>query len=541
MILVPCKDGISHNKFEDARRSSGSRLHRTVAGDAGCGAADTERQRMKILIARINHETNTFSPVATPLAAFGRNGPSYGEDAFRQNKGMQTAMAAFIDAAEREHAEIVTPVSASANPSGPVDAAAYDAICAAILAAASGCDAVMLDLHGAMVAENSNDGEGDLLERVRALLPDAPIAVALDLHGNVTQKMIDNADVIVSFKTYPHVDMYETGAHAARLMFDLVYGNAKPVIAWRQPPLLAHTLRSATAEGAMKRAVDAARAAEAGGMLAVSVLSGFSLADIAVPCVSVVVVGNGDLAEAEAVAERIARQIWEERDDFVYRSAPLAESVAQAASLAQSADKPVLLLDHGDNCMSGGSCDTMDLLEEALQQKLEGIVSGPLCDPQAVAALMSAGVGSTVTVTIGNKVESDVRPARPPLAVTGVVRALTDGEYVISGPTYTGQRAFMGRAAVLDTGTVKLVMTEHPHEPWDLGVFESVGIDPRRARFLLLKSRMYCRPVFVPIAAALVECDSRGVTSSDYGLFAFKHLRRPVYPLYPSTEWPSSN
>jgi microcystin degradation protein MlrC len=492
---------------------------------------------MKVLIARMNHETNTFSPVDTPLAAFGRNGPSYGDDAFNENKGMQTAMAAFIDAAEREQAEIVTPVSASANPSGPVAAAAYDAICNAIVAAAAGCDAVMLDLHGAMVAENSNDGEGDLLERVRAALPNAPIAVALDLHGNVTQKMVDNADVIVSFKTYPHVDMYETGAHAARLMFDLVHGKAKPVIAWRQPPLLTHTLRSATAEGAMKHAVDAARAAEAEGMLAVSVLSGFSLADIEAPCISVVVVANGDRAKAEAVAERIAQQIWAEREDFVYRSAPLAESVAQAAAFAQGADKPVLLLDHGDNCMSGGTCDTMDLLEEVLKQNLEDVVSGPLCDPQAVAALMAAGVGSTVTVTVGNKVSGKAVTPQLPVSVTGVVRALTDGEYVISGPTYTGQRAFMGRAAVLDTGTVKLVMTERTHEPWDLGVFESVGIDPRRARFLLLKSRMYCRPVFVPIAATLVECDSRGVTSSDYGLFTFEHVKRPVYPLDAYTEW----
>ncbi|MEC5409739.1 M81 family metallopeptidase [Paraburkholderia sp. MPAMCS5] len=496
---------------------------------------------MKILIARMNHETNTFSPVATPLSAFGQNstsqGPSFDKDAYNDNKGMQTAMAAFIDAAEREGAQIVTPVSAAANPSGPVEAAAYDAICDAILAAAPGCDAVMLDLHGAMVAENSDDGEGDLLERVRAALPDAPIAVALDLHGNVTQKMIDNADVIVSFKTYPHVDMYETGAHAARLLFALMHGEARPVIAWRQPPLLTHTLRSATAEGAMKRAVDAARAAEADGMLAVSVLAGFSLADIEAPCISVVVIGNGNRLQADAVAERIARQIWSEREDFVFRGAPLADSVAQAAALAKDVDKPVLLLDHGDNCMSGGTCDTMDLLEEALRQNLEGIVAGPLCDPQAVAALMVAGVGSPVTVTIGNKLASAGLTPRRPVAMTGVVRALTDGEYVISGPTYTGQRAYMGRAAVLDAGTVKLVVTEHTHEPWDLGVFESVGIDPRRARFLLLKSRMYCRPVFVPISAALVECDSRGVTSSDYGLFAFRNVRRPVFPLDAHADW----
>ncbi|OXC75842.1 M81 family metallopeptidase [Caballeronia sordidicola] len=492
---------------------------------------------MKILVARMNHETNTFSPVATPLAAFGRHGPTFGEDAYNENKGMQTAMSAFIDAAERAGAQLVTPVSASANPSGPVAAIAYDIICNAIVDAAHGCDAVMLDLHGAMVAENSNDGEGDLLERLRAALPHAPIAVALDLHANVTQKMIDNADVMVSFKTYPHVDMFECGAHAARLLFDLLDGRARPVIAWSQPPLLTHTLRSASAAGAMKRAVEAAQAAERDGMLAVSVLAGFSLADIPAPCISVVVVGDGDREAAAQVAERIARQIWEDREGFFYRSPPLADSVAEGAALARGADKPVLLLDHGDNCMSGGTCDTMEVYEEAIHQGLTGIVMGLVCDPEAVAALFAAGVGETVTLGIGNKLSGRAAKPRLPVTLTGVVRALTDGEYVISGPTYTGQRAHMGRAAVLDVGIAQIVLTERTHEPWDLGVFESVGIDPRRATFLILKSRMYCRPVFVPIAHGLVECDSRGVTSSDFSLFEFKNVQRPVYPLDTGTNW----
>ncbi|EMH3437545.1 MlrC C-terminal domain-containing protein, partial [Burkholderia multivorans] len=198
---------------------------------------------------------------------------------------------------------------------------------------------------------------------------------------------------------------------------------------------------------------------------------------------------------------------------------------------------PVLMLDHGDNCMSGGPCDTMDVLEEALAQRLDGIVSGPLCDPDAVAQLIAAGVGATVTVPVGNKRPSHGGVQREPFVATGIVRALTDGEYVITGPTYTGQRAYMGRTAVFDIGAATLVISERTQEPWDLGVFESVGIDPRRARFLLLKSRMYCRPVFVPIAAALVECDSRGVTSSDYALFRYARLARPVYPLDAIDRW----
>ncbi len=219
----------------------------------------------------------------------------------------------------------------------------------------------------------------------------------------------------------------------------------------------------------------------------------------------------------------------------MYRSAPLAQSIGEGAALARDTGKPVLLLDHGDDCMSGGTCDTTDAFEEALKQGPAGIVVGPLCDPEAVAALFEAS--ESATVTVGNKLTSVASLGKPPLEVTGIVRALTDGEFVISGPTYTGQRAYMGRAAVIETPAARILVTERTHEPWDLGVFESVGIDSRGARFLILKSRLYCRPVFVPISGGLVECDSRGATSSDYGLFTFENLKRPVYPLDSNAEY----
>ncbi len=491
---------------------------------------------MKILIARLNHETNTFSPVPTPLSAFGIDGPAFGDQAYRDNKGMNTAMAAFIDVAERSGATLVTPVSASANPSGPVDAPAYTLLCDRIVNAAVGCDAMLLDLHGAMVAHNSADGEGDLLKRLRQAAPGIPIGVALDLHGNVTQAMIDHADVIVGFKTYPHIDMYETGAHAGRLLMDVLKGRARPYMRWRQLPLMAHTLRSATHFGAMQRAVEAAKTAEQTHALAVSIFAGFSLADIAAPCVSVVVVDEHSPERAQATADRIAQQIWDEREAFIYRSEPLAESVARAKQLAQGASRPVLLLDHGDNCMSGGTCDTMDVLQEALAQGLQGIGVGPLCDPQAVHELTAAGLGAQVTIALGNKVSlQEIGLVKEPVRLTGTVRTLSDGNYVISGPTYTGQRCSMGRTVLFDTGAARIVVTERTQEAWDLGIFECAGLDPRTERFLLLKSRMYCRPVFEPLAAGLVECASAGVTSSDYGLFPFVNVRRPVFPLDPAS------
>lgn len=487
---------------------------------------------MKILIARFNHETNTFSPVPTPLEAFS---PTYGEAAYRDNLGMRTAMAAFIDLAQRAGATLVTPVSATANPSGPVHAQAYDELTARIVNAAPGCDAILLDLHGAMVAENSVDGEGDLLERVRACAPGVPIGVALDLHGNITQKIIDNADVVVGFKTYPHVDMYETGEHAGRLLLAMLQGHERYTVRWHQLALMSHTLRSTTLHGAMLRAVEEARAAEQQGMPAVSIFAGFSLADIEAPCVSVVVTGTNTpegVASAQAVADRIAEKIWDDRAQFVYDSEPLTSSLARAQALAVGSHRPVLLLDHSDNCMSGGTCDTMDVLQAALSQGLQDIAVGPLCDAQTVNALIEAGIGKKVNIALGNKVSlSRLGLVKQPMLVQGTVRAVSDGEYTVSGPIYTGQRCCMGRTVLLDIGAAKIVVTERPHEPWDLGVFACVGLEPRAHRFLLLKSRMYCRPVFEPLAQAMVECDSPGVTSSDYSLFPFSHVKHPVYPL----------
>ncbi|HEX6364296.1 MAG TPA: M81 family metallopeptidase [Albitalea sp.] len=489
---------------------------------------------MKVLVARLNHETNTFSPVPTPLASFR---PAWDEAAYRDNAGLRTPMAAFIAAAERRGATLVTPVSAMAYPSGPVHAAAFDALTERIVAAAPGCDAILLDLHGAMVAESSDDGEGDLLARVRAAAPGVPVGVSLDLHGNVTQKMVDHADVMVGFKTYPHVDMHETGEHAGRLLFEMLEGRARYTVRWRRLPLMSHTLCSTTLHGAMQRAVEAARQAERDGVPAVSVFAGFSLADIEAPCVSVVATARDTpegIAQAEAALERIAAQIWAERAGFVYRSEPLADSLARARSLAENARRPVLLLDHGDNCMSGGTCDTMDVLQAALAAGLTDIAVGPVCDPQAVAAMAEAGVGARCRLELGNKVPlTALGLPKAPLPVQGTVRALSDGRYTVTGPIYTGQRLGMGRTALLDTGAARIVVCEEPHEPLDVGVFACVGLDPTTHRYILLKSRMYCRPVFGPLAEALVECDGLGVTSSDYRLFPFRRVRRPVYPLDP--------
>ncbi len=498
---------------------------------------------MRVVIARMQHETNSFSPVPTPLVAFGTGngvGPYYGSEAAAVMRDARVAMGAFLKLATDRGCEIVTPLAAMAYPSAPVEAAAYtrmcDTICAAIEA---GCDAILLDLHGAMVAENSDDGEGDLLERIRAIAPRTPLAVALDLHANVSRKIVDNADIIVGFKTYPHIDMYETGAHAGRLLFDMQDGKIKPVMAYAHARVLAQTLEMNTNLGAMRQAIDGAKWRERdAGILACSVFGGFPQADTADAGMSVVVVADAKRQGAAALAQRTARWgtdfLWSRRAEFIFQQEALALSIERARKAADKANgKPVILMDHGDNVMSGGTCDTVDVLRAALDAGFEGIVVGPTCDPQAVAQMVAAGVGAQLTLAVGNKTPMPkVGVSAPePLMLTGTVRMISDGEYVVRGPIFTGDRMFMGTTAVLDTGAAQIVVTSQPQEPLDLGCFEVLGIDPRAARFLVLKSRMYFRPVFEPMAAAVVPCASVGVTSSDNAIFGFEKVRRPIYPL----------
>ena len=489
---------------------------------------------MRVVIAQMQHETNTFSPVPTAWEAFGRDGPRIGREALEAVEGTRVPMAAMIDLARKERAEIVTPVAAWANPSGPVDGAAYDRICTLICdAVRAGCDAAFLDLHGAMVVDGrTDDGEGTLLERIRAIAPHTPIAVSLDLHANVTDRMVRNCTVIAGYKTYPHVDGYESGELAASILWRHLRGEIRPVMAWGNRPLLAHTLRQNTAESPMRDFVDAARAAERDGMLAATAFGGFQLADIHDAGVSAVVVADGGHAAAQAACDAILDAAWRRKEDFVYRGRALDDALIEAKRLGDESGGPVLLLDHADNCMSGATQDSMHVLEAALRMGLTGIAVGPVRDPEAVARMVEAGIGNRVTLPVGGKADMPAIGRKgTPMQLEGVVRNITDGEYTVTGPQFTGTRCYMGRTAVLDTGAAQIVVTERNQEPWDIGVFASVGIRAEKQRYLLLKSRMYYRPVFLPIAKGSVLCDGVGVASSDWKQFSYRKVRRPIYPL----------
>jgi microcystin degradation protein MlrC len=284
----------------------------------------------------------------------------------------------------------------------------------------------------------------------------------------------------------------------------------------------------------MKRVLDTARRMERkDGILAVSVFGGFPLADIPDAGMSVVVVSTS-ASVGEAAAEVVAREIWDDRASFIYEEEPLATSIQRALALPSSKG-PVLLLDHGDNCMSGGTCDTMHVLKKALEMGATNVLAGPIADAEAVASMMAAGIGQKISLCIGNHWDTNYLP----LQLDGTVRYLGDGNYTISGPTYTGMRCSMGKTGVFETEEATILVSEKPHEPWDLGIFSTNGLNPSKFQFILLKSRMYCRPVFEPITQATIECAGPGMTSSNLTNFSFNKLGKQTYPIE-NFEWSPS-
>jgi len=485
---------------------------------------------MRLLIAMMKHETNTFSPVPTPLARFG---PLYGEAAIRAYRGTGTGLGAYLDLAERERAEIVLPIAAGASPSAPVEDAAYahitDTIAEAV--ARGGFDGIMLDLHGAMVTESLEDGEGQFLKRLRAIDARTPIAVSLDMHANLYDEIIANATVVTGYRTYPHIDTYETARLAGEILLRTIRGEVRPVMAWGNVPMLPHVMRQGTDDHPNKELQHRCAAMTAEGALAASLFTGFPHADIDNAGLSAVVVADGDRKLAEELRDELLDRAWVEREAFVYTIEPLPQSVVRAKAMPPG-DGPVVLLDHYDNCASGGTMDTTVVLAEILRQGLENVAAFAIFDPEAVRQVIAAGIGAEVTLSIGGKMKMPAIPAEsPPLTVTGTVKTISNGHYKNRGPMARGVEMNMGPAVVLDTGPAEIVLISRHVEPSDLNCLSSLGIDPSQKRYVMLKSRIHWRAGLGSMAKAVVDCAGVGVCTSDYGQLQFKKVRRPIYPL----------
>jgi microcystin degradation protein MlrC len=323
--------------------------------------------------------------------------------------------------------------------------------------------------------------------------------------------------------------MGSTSERAGRTLRRALAGGIAPVMVWGSRPMMTSTLVHTPSRQPMKDIMDMAMAAEASGaVLNASVFGGFPHADIPHISCSAVIVCDRRADEGQALLDRLLGMAWDRRASFLYEGAPLASQIAHARTLG---DGPIVLVDHGDNTASGGTQDVMSVIEEVMKQGLQDVVAGPIADPAAVARILAAGTAASVTLSLGGRTDMpQIGLLAKPLTVTGKVARITDGEFVVTGPMATGTRVRMGKTAVLDTGAMQIVVSEGRSEPFDTGVFTHCGIDPRRKRYVLIKSRQHFRAGFEPIARHIVLCDGDGVTSSDLRLFTYKNRRRPLYP-----------
>jgi microcystin degradation protein MlrC len=487
---------------------------------------------VRVFVAMVSHETNTFSSIATDRRQFEARDLRYGGEIVEAYRGTGTCLGGMIDVATQRGFTLLPSVAAAASPAGRVSKTFYEEVKRRLLedlGAAAALDGILLDLHGAMVPEGLEDGEGDLLAAVRKVVgPDVPVVVTLDLHANVTATMARHATLLHGYKTYPHIDMAERGQEAATRLADILEGRLSPTVALRQPALLPPIAGQLTARGPMRRLYDLASEMEQrAGVVSISIFAGFPLADIRDAGLSVYVATHAAPSLAEECADLLAATAWEQRREFIHRAPPVPEAVARALTLSAQGG-PIVLADIADNPGGGAAGDTTEILRELLRVGARGTTLACLWDPQAVQTCLGAGVGSTITLSVGGKI--DPRHGAP-LTVTGRVRTLSDGRFVHKGPMLRGLEGRLGPTAVLDVDGVKIILISHRWQTLDPEMIRFVGIDPAGERLLVVKSTIHYRAAFEPLARAIIEVDAPGLSSSNLGRFDFTRVRRPIFPL----------
>ncbi len=501
---------------------------------------------IRIVTGGIAQETNTFQWEPTTLSDFQKGSSSIHRGAaILALEGTGTIYGGIVAEAARQGVELIPTTYGQAVPGGRVSREAFETMRGEILAgirAALPVDGVLLGLHGAMALEDSDDGEGPLITAVRELVgPEVPIVAPLDLHTNLSDEMIGEATAFVGYKEYPHIDTPETGARALQILVGTIRGEITPTMAHVRLPLIAPNQSMVTTwQSPLKIAIDRAREIEREpGVIAATVLGGFPFSDTPFTGVATIVVTNGDAALAKRYANELAAICWERRADFTIHPTPVAEAIAEAMS--GTPGSVYVLADIADSGASGTAGDGTAVLQGLLAADARGASVAQIMDREAVAACVAAGVGSTVTLTVGGK--HDALHGEP-VAVTGMVRLIHEGHFPIAGPMGAGTRAGRGTTAVLEIngpGGIELQLTELRGHPHDLNFFRAFGIEPTERRILVLKSAAHFRAAFEPIATKVIEVEAPGISSPDLTAFPYERMRRPIYPLDPDTQWSPEN
>jgi len=487
---------------------------------------------MRIATGSISHESSTFTTVKTDWENYRnqRFGYRSGEDVLDFFRGSNTAVGGFIAGCEACGFELVPTIFANAHPSGPTLRSVFYEILDDMLIRMEQIDkidGVLLDLHGAMVAENIDDADGYILAAVRELVgPDTPIIAQLDMHSNMSPLRVEKADVIIGHETYPEIDQEERGMECVEVMRRILQEDLKPTLALHQIPMI-WGIHQITAQPPMKEAIDYLHEIESRpGVICGSIATCYPLADIPTLGASVYIVTDNDQHLAQSLADELGGWIWERRANWQSTMPETAEILPEAEAVGQY---PIIFADRNDNTGNGSPGDSTGMLRTFLDQSLEDACILYMVDPAAVALCQQAGVGSEIELEIGAKSTS---LQGKPVKMKVKVIALSNGNFTYDGPRNRGLRGCMGPSAHIVQNSVHVLLVSHREQPFGIAFSLTMNLDPRKMRYIGIKSTVHFRAVFESFAGNIYVVSEPGVHSTKTLKRQYKNLDRRLYPYF---------
>lgn len=487
---------------------------------------------MRIAIGGIIHESNTFAVTPTTLADFAVHRGAELVDHYRPTFH---EVGGYIAGADEYDYELAPLLTASALPAGPVTREAFETLVGELLdklrSALPTSDGFLLALHGAMVADDFPQADGEVVRRVRELVgPDFPVIVTHDYHGNVPAQLVQDATALIIYKTTPHIDQRERGLQAAELMVRTVRQEVRPVSAIVKPEVLFNIAFHNTNSGPMQPLMQAAIALEKEpGILACSIAAGYQYADVPAMGPSIVVVADGDQALAAREAQHLGDKMWASRDQLLPNVPNAAEAVRQAMAATKT---PVALMEMGDNIGGGSAGDATIILKELIEQNAESWVV-TIYDPESVQICVKAGIGAEVALRVGGKTD---QMHGPTLSIVGRVRTLHDGSYEEHERRHGGGRYFsQGLSVVVEVPRRPsgrgglLILTSIRAVPTSIHQITCMGIQPQQQKILVAKGSVAPRAAYEPVSAQIIPVDTAGATAINRSPAEFHLARKTFY------------
>jgi microcystin degradation protein MlrC len=491
-----------------------------------------KEKRVRIAVGQISSESNHFVSSPCELNLFFNTGYVLeGNDVFKL-QATGTELGGILASLKKAvDIEVVPLLAARAVSSGPLSETCYSYLREHLLAPlkhASPVDGVILSHHGSMAAVNEDDAEGDIAQAVREIIgPAVPFVMTLDLHGNVTKRMVEATSAILGYEHYPHDDAYETGVRGSRLLLETVRDKVRPIIGHVKLPMLLTAFNASTAWDTpfaqlMRQAKDLELRP---GILSTSLFFVGSYIDVPDMGCSTLVVTDGDASRAVKEARILAESFWAQRRDFGVTTYSVAEAVEQGRKVAGG---PILLLDTADTTGGGASGDSVGLIKGLLDIGVTERCLTMVVDPEAAEACAKAGLGCEITVQLGHKLD----PAwGKPITARGRVLWISDGRFQYTGGIHGGTWASMGRSAVIEVGSIQILIATYPTYDWADEQYRSMGMNPAGAKFVEIKNMMNFRFGYRDIMKGFFVLDLRGPTPPDMRMLSFKRATRPLFPL----------